>query len=227
MVDRCVQGLKVILPHILIVEGGPGHSPIKAAGPGIGRTLTAQASLGMVLASGDKGPLQWHLNSVLGGELQECLLQSPWASVQEWHLELLLDLLLGLDALRWPLLDEGPQFSPGNPKRLVYMAGSGPHHHKPVNVLVEAGQHSTPLAVSWKLRPSTHQQCPIINCPREAFEMAGVVHIQQGQGIRHALLLKPMPLLSASQCGEAQNFVGYNELLIHASLPVHLVKYIK
>ena len=60
----------------------------------------------MVLAPGDKGPPQWHLGSVLGGEQQECPLQSLRAGVQEWHLELLLDLLLGLDALRWPLCTE-------------------------------------------------------------------------------------------------------------------------
>ena len=30
----------------------------------------------MVLAPGDKGSLQWHLGSMLGGEQQECLLQS-------------------------------------------------------------------------------------------------------------------------------------------------------
>ena len=57
----------------------------------------------MVLALGDKGPPQWHLSSVLGGEQQECLFQSLRAGILEWHLELLLDLLLGLDALRWPL----------------------------------------------------------------------------------------------------------------------------
>ena len=97
----------------------------------------------------------------------------------------------------------------------------------PVNVLVEASQHSTPLAVSWKLGLHAHQQCPIIDCPCKAFEMVGIIHIQQGQGIRHTLLLRPMLLLGALQHGEAQNFVGYYELLIHASLPLHLVKHIK
>ena len=97
----------------------------------------------------------------------------------------------------------------------------------PVDVLVQASQHHIPQAVSWKLRPLAHQQYPIINHPCEAFEMTGIVHVQQRQDIRYALLLIPMPLLGASQHGEAQNFVGYNELLIHASLPLHLVKYIK
>ena len=97
----------------------------------------------------------------------------------------------------------------------------------PVNVLVEAGQPSTPWAVSWKLEPQAHQQCPIIDCPCEVLKMVGVVHIQQGQGIWHALLLRPMLLLSASQCREAQNFVGYYELFVHASLLLHLVKHVK
>ena len=67
--------------------------------------LTAEVSLGMVLAPGDKGSPQWHLGSMQ----QECPLQSLRASVLEWHLELLLDLLLGLDALLWPLCAE-PSF---------------------------------------------------------------------------------------------------------------------
>ena len=57
----------------------------------------------MVLAPRDKGSPQWHLSGVLGGEQQECLLQSLSAGVLEQHLELLLDLLLDLDALLWPL----------------------------------------------------------------------------------------------------------------------------
>ena len=59
----------------------------------------------MVLAPGDKGSLQWHLGGMLGGEQQECPLQSLRAGVLEWHLELLLD----LDALLWPLHTE-PSF---------------------------------------------------------------------------------------------------------------------
>ena len=45
-------------------------------------------------------------------------------------------------------LDEVPHSSSDNPKRLVYMAGSGLLITAPVNVLVEAHQHSTPLPVS-------------------------------------------------------------------------------
>ena len=61
----------------------------------------------------------------------------------------------------------------------------------PVNVLVEASQHSTPWAVSWKLGLQAHQQCLIIDCPHEVLKMVGIVHIPQGQGIRHTLLLRP------------------------------------
>ena len=97
----------------------------------------------------------------------------------------------------------------------------------PVDVLVQAGQHRTPWAVFWKLELLIHQQCPIIYHPCKMFEMMGIVHVQQRQGIRYALLLVPMLPLSALQCGEAQNFVSYNDLLIHASLLLHLVKYLK
>ena len=73
------------------------------------RMLTAEASLGMVSAPGDKGFPQWHLSSMLGGKQQECPLKALRAGVLEWHLELLLDLLMGLDALLWPLHTE-PSF---------------------------------------------------------------------------------------------------------------------
>ena len=56
----------------------------------------------MVLAPGDKGSLQWHLSDMLGGEQQECPLQSLRAGILEQHLEL----FLGLDALLWPLRAE-------------------------------------------------------------------------------------------------------------------------
>ena len=163
----------------------------------------------MVLALGAEGPPWWQLDGMLGGELWECPLEPPWAGVWEWCLELFLD-LLGLDALHWPLCtelsfppNEAPQSTPGSSKRPVYMAGSGLHHCSPCKCVVEASQHGTPWVVSWKLRPQAHQQCPIIDCPCEAFKMAGVIYIQQGQGIWHALLLEPMLLLGAQQCREA------------------------
>ena len=65
--------------------------------------LTAKASLGMVLASGDMVAPQWHLKGVQGDEPREHPSLFPWASVWEWHQELLLDLLLGQDAVLWPL----------------------------------------------------------------------------------------------------------------------------
>ena len=36
----------------------------------------AERSLGVVLVPRDKGSPQWHLSGMLGGEQQECLLQS-------------------------------------------------------------------------------------------------------------------------------------------------------
>ena len=94
----------------------------------------------------------------------------------------------------------------------------------PVDVLVQAGQHRTLEVASWKFRPPTYQQCPIIDCPHEVLKMAGVIHIQQGQGIQHAHPLHPMPPLSASQCREAQNLVSYHALFIQALLPLHLIE---
>ena len=73
----------------------------------------------------------------------------------------------------------------------------------PVGMLVQASQHCTPRAVYWKFGSPTHQQRPIVDCPREALEMVGIVHIQQGQGIGHAGLLHPMLLLGALLCVEA------------------------
>ena len=96
------------------------------------RTLTAEASLGMVLALGDKVALQWHLDSVQGDELWERPFLSPWADVWEWCQELLLDLLwarmLSSGHLTWsracPLYTV-PQSSPGSPRRLVCVVGNG------------------------------------------------------------------------------------------------------
>ena len=141
----------------------------------------------MVSAPGDKGPLQWQLSSVLGGEQQECPLQSLRAGILEWHLELLLDLLLGLDAFP---LDAVPRSSLGSSKRLAYMAGSGPHHCVPFKCACRGPpvQYTTGGVLVAQVTPP-HQQCSIIHCPRKVFEVASVIDIQQGQGIRHALLL--------------------------------------
>ena len=81
------------------------------------RTLTAKASLGMVLASedkvapqwhlkgvhGDTVALQWHLEGIQGDEPWERPSLFPQAGVWEQCRELLLDLLLGWDALLWLL----------------------------------------------------------------------------------------------------------------------------
>ena len=54
--------------------------------------------------------------------------------------------------------------------------------------------------------------------------MAGVVHVQPGQGIWDAHPLQPMPPLGALQCGQAQNLISYHILFVQAPLPLHLVK---
>ena len=94
----------------------------------------------------------------------------------------------------------------------------------PVDVLVQASQHCTPRVVPWKFGSPAHQQCPIIDCLGEALEMMGIIHIQQGQGIGHASLLHPMPLLSASQHREAQDLISHYDLLICAPLLPYLVE---
>ena len=70
----------------------------------------------------------------------------------------------------------------------------------PVDMLLQASQHRTPRAVSWKFGSPAHQQCTIIDCPCEVLEMADVIPIQQGQGIGHASLLHPVPSLSTLLC---------------------------
>ena len=73
----------------------------------------------------------------------------------------------------------------------------------PVDMLVQASQHCSPRAVSWKFRPPAHQQRAIVDCPHEVLKMVSIVHVQQGQGIRHAGLLHPVLSLGALLCGEA------------------------
>ena len=70
----------------------------------------------------------------------------------------------------------------------------------PVDMFIQASPHCKPRVVSWKFGSPAHQQCAIIDCPREALEMADIIHIQQGQGIEHAGLLHPMPSLSTPLC---------------------------
>ena len=117
--------------------------------------------------------------------------------------------------------------SPDNHKRLVYMVGSGPHHHGLGKCACRGPPAWYTTGGSRVAQVASHQQGPIINHPYEAFEVAGIINIQQGQGVWHAMLLLPTSSLGASQRHEAQYFVGHDEPLIYASLLLHLVKYEK
>ena len=92
-----------------------------------------------------------------------------------------------------------------------------------VDMLMQASQHCTPRTVSWKFGPCAHQQCTIIDCPHEALEMMSVIHVQQGQGVRHAGLLKPVPLLGAPVRGEAEDLIGNYDIYIGPPLLLDLV----
>ena len=43
--------LEIIFPCLIMIERGPGHPLAGVAGPGVGGTLTAKATLGVVLTS--------------------------------------------------------------------------------------------------------------------------------------------------------------------------------
>ena len=45
-VDWCVWGLEVIIPCIVIIEGGLGHSPTGVAGPGMGWNVNCRGQFG-------------------------------------------------------------------------------------------------------------------------------------------------------------------------------------
>ena len=96
----------------------------------------------------------------------------------------------------------------------------------PVDMLMQASQHCTQRTVPWKFRPHTHQ-CAIVDCPREALGMASVIHVQQGQGIRHASLLHPMPSLGAPLHGEAENLICQYDLFVGPLLLFDLVVDVK
>ena len=93
----------------------------------------------------------------------------------------------------------------------------------PVDLLMQAGQHCTPRMVSWKFGLRAHQQCTIIDCPREVLEAMSVIHVQQGQGVGHTGLLEPMPLLSAPVHREAEDLVGDYDLFVSPPLLLDLV----
>ena len=93
----------------------------------------------------------------------------------------------------------------------------------PVDMLMQPSQHHTPGTVSWKFGLQAHQQCTIKDHPYKVLEMTHVIHIQQGQGVGHASLLKPMPSLGAPVHGEAEYLVCNDDLLIDLPLLLDLV----
>ena len=126
------------------------------------------------------------------------------------------------------LLNAAPQPPPGSSRRPACMAGNGPCPHSPCRCACTGWPASYTTGGFLEAQATRPPAMPHhISCPCEAFQMKGIIHVQQRQGIRYAFLLMPMLLIGALQCGEAQNFISYNDLLIHASLPPHLVEYIK
>ena len=93
----------------------------------------------------------------------------------------------------------------------------------PVDMLMQPSQHCTPRTISWKFGPQAHQQHAIVDHPCEVLEMMSVIHVQQGQGIGHTSLLKPMPPVSAPVCREAEYLVCNDDLLVGPSLLLDLV----
>ena len=93
----------------------------------------------------------------------------------------------------------------------------------PVDMFMQPSQHHTPRTVSWKFGLWAHRQCTIIDCPHEVLKMMSIIYVQQGQGIGHAGLLKPVPLLGALVCGEAEYLVCNHNLLISPPLLLDLV----
>ena len=137
---------------------------------------------------------QWHV----GG----C---SPWMSIMHWHLGTLTPATSG------PPLESECSSSPAEATHMVQcfyplLMVPGILHMwwamgciimAPVDVSLQPSQHCAPRAITQKFGPWAHQQCAIIHCPREALEMLGVLHIKQGQGIRHAGLFDPVSPVGA------------------------------
>ena len=97
----------------------------------------------------------------------------------------------------------------------------------PVDMLMQTSQHRTPRMVPWKFGPHAHQQRAIIDCPCKVLEMVSIIHIQQGQDVRHASLLHPMPSLDAPLHGEAENLIGHYDLFMGPPLLFDLVVDVK
>ena len=93
----------------------------------------------------------------------------------------------------------------------------------PVDMLMQPRQQHTPRTVSWKFGPCAHQQCTIVDCPCEVLEMTCVIHVQKGQGIGHAGLLEPMPLLGPPVHREAEDLICDYDLFVRPPLLLDLV----
>ena len=88
--------------------------------------------------------------------------------------------------------------TPGSPRSLTCVAGNGLHHPGPCRYAYAGWPAPYTkdglLEVRAVCPPTT---CTIVDCPCEVLEMASIIHVQQGQGIEHAGLLQPVPLLGA------------------------------
>ena len=93
----------------------------------------------------------------------------------------------------------------------------------PVDMLMQPSQHRTPRMISWKFGLQAHQQHAIIDFPCKVHEVMSIIHVQQGLGIGHAGLLKPVPPVGAPVRGEAEYLVCNDDLLIGPPLLLDLV----
>ena len=46
MLDRCVRGLEIILQHLILTEGGPGHPLTRVTGLGMGGDVDCRGHFG-------------------------------------------------------------------------------------------------------------------------------------------------------------------------------------
>ena len=114
-VDQRVWGLEIILPCILLIEGGPGHPLTRVTGLGMVGDVNHRGHFGhgtdigghgssAVAFQGCTGLLQGEISKACeGDESCECPSPFPKAGIWEWHHELLWDLLWGWDARLHPL----------------------------------------------------------------------------------------------------------------------------
>ena len=76
-----------------------------------------------------------------------------------------------------------------------------------IDVLVETAQHGAPREVSCQGRLLSHDECTIIDSPRQMLQVSDVINVNQSKGIRHALLLNTMVMVPTVCCGEEQDFI--------------------